>query len=68
MRADFGGGGVAIAHLPRRRARAQLFTLSGRSLLIAGIAAAVLMIGLGVVNTRANSTPAVATPDTWIGG
>ncbi len=68
MRADFGGGGVSIAQLPRRRARAQLFTLSGRSLLIAGIAVAALVIGLGVVNTRANSTPAPTAPYTWIGG
>jgi hypothetical protein len=68
MRADFGGGGVSIAQLPRRRARAQLFTQSGRSLLVAGIAAAALMIGLGVVNTRANSIPAAAAPYSWIGG
>jgi hypothetical protein len=68
MRADFGGGGVSIAQLPRRRARAQLFTLSGRSLLIAGIAAAALMIGLGVVNARADSTPAAPAPYAWIGG
>ena len=68
MRADFGGGGVSIAHLPRRRARAQLFTLSGRGLLVAGIAAAALMIGLGVVNTRANSSPVAPAPYTWIGG
>jgi hypothetical protein len=62
MRADFGGGGVAIAHLPRRRARAQLFTLSGRSLLVAGLAVAALMIGLGVVTARADSAaPAPAT-------
>ena len=67
MRADFGGGGVSIAQLPRRRARAQLFTLSGRSLLIAGIAAAALMIGLGVVSARANSAPVFA-PAAWIGG
>ena len=67
MRADFGGGSVLIAHLPRRRARAHLFNLSGRSLVVAGLAAAALMIGVGVVSARANDTPA-APAYSWIGG
>jgi hypothetical protein len=57
-----------IAQIPRRRARAHLFTLSGRGLLIAGVAALAVMIGLGVVSARANGAPAPVAPVLWIGG
>ena len=57
MQADIGGVSVLIARLPRRRARAQLFTASGRGLLLAGIAVAALIIGLGAVTDYAHSTP-----------
>lgn len=57
MHADIGGASVLVAHLPRRRARAQLFTASGRGLLAAALVAGALVIGLGVVTDRAHSTP-----------
>ena len=57
MHADLGRATLVIAHLPRRRARAPMFTPSGRGLLAAGIAAAVLLLGLGAVTDRANSAP-----------
>lgn len=57
MQADIGGAPVVIAHLPRRRARAHLFTASGRGLVAAGLVAAALLVGLGAITDRANSTP-----------
>ena len=66
MHADIGGASVVIARLPRRRAKAQLFTASGRGLLVAGIAVVALMIGLGAVTDYAHSTPQ-PTPYGFIG-
>jgi hypothetical protein len=66
MQADIGGAGVMVARLPRRRARAHLFTASGRGLLAVGVAAAALLIGLGAITDRANSTPQ-PTPYSFIG-
>jgi hypothetical protein len=66
MQADIGGVSVVIARLPRRRAKAQLFTASGRGLLVAGIAVVALMIGLGAVTDYAHSTPQ-PTPYGFIG-
>ena len=57
MHADIGGASIVIARLPRRRAKAQLFTASGRGLLFVGIAVAALMIGLGAVTDYTRSTP-----------
>jgi hypothetical protein len=66
MHADIGRAPLVIAHLRRRRARAQMFTASGRGLLLAAIAAAAVMIGLGAVTDRAHSTPSAA-PYSFIG-
>ena len=66
MQADIGGSSVMIARLPRRRARAHLFTASGRGLLVAGLAVAALIVGLGALTDRANSTPQ-PTPYSFIG-
>ena len=66
MNADIGGASVVIARLPRRRARAHLFTASGRGLLAVGVAMAALLIGLGAITDRANSTPQ-PTPYSFIG-
>ena len=66
MQADIGGSSVMIARLPRRRARAHLFTASGRGLLVAGLAMAALIVGLGALTDRANSTPQ-PTPYSFIG-
>ena len=57
MHADIGRAPLVIAHLRRRRARAQMFTASGRGLMVAVIAAAAAMIGLGAVTGRAHSSP-----------
>jgi hypothetical protein len=57
MHADIGGASVLVAHLPRRRARAQLFTASGRGLLVAALVIGALAVGLGVVTDRAHSAP-----------
>lgn len=67
MQADMRGARLVIAHLPRRRARAHLFTASGRGLLAAGIAAAALLIGLGALTDHAESTTHTA-PYSYIGG
>jgi hypothetical protein len=56
-----------IARLPRRRARAQLFTASGRGLLAIGIVALAVIVGLGALTDRAHSTPQ-PTPYSYIGG
>ena len=66
MRADIGGGGPAIAHLPCRKARAHLFSGSGRGAIIAILAAGALMIGLGVAAGHADSGPAALTPFAYI--
>lgn len=66
MQADIGGAPVVIARLPRRRARAHLFTASGRGLVAAGLVAAALIVGLGAITDRANSTPQ-PTPYSFIG-
>jgi hypothetical protein len=55
-----------IARLPRRRARAQLFTASGRGLLAVGLVVAAVVIGLGALTDRAHSTPQ-PTPYSFIG-
>ncbi len=57
-----------IAHLPRRHARSRLFTPSGRGLMIAALALAALLLGLGVLTDRADSAPAPTAPLAWIGG
>jgi hypothetical protein len=57
MHAEIGRATLVIAHLPRRRAKAHVFTASGRGLLMAGLAAAALLIGLGALTDRAHSTP-----------
>jgi hypothetical protein len=62
MHADIGGASVVIARLPRRRAKAQLFTASGRGLLVAAIAVMALVIGLGALTDYAHSAPHTATP------
>ena len=70
MHAEIGRVPLVIAHLPRRRARAHVFTTSGRGLLFAGIAAAALLLGLGALTDRAHSTPQPApqsTPYSLIG-
>jgi hypothetical protein len=66
MQADIGGASVMIARLPRRRARAQLFTASGRGLLAVGLVVAAVVIGLGALTDRAHSTPQ-PTPYSFIG-
>ncbi|HEY4031776.1 MAG TPA: hypothetical protein VGM25_15640 [Caulobacteraceae bacterium] len=57
MHAEIGRAPLVIAHLPRRRARAHMFTASGRGLLLAGIATTAALIGLGAITDRAHSTP-----------
>jgi hypothetical protein len=67
MQAEFGGARLMVAHLPRRKARAHLFTASGRGLVLLGIAAAALLLGLGALTDRANSEPQPA-PAVYIAG
>ena len=67
MHADLGRATLVIAHLPRRRARAHMFTASGRGLLAAGIASAALLLGLGAITDRANSATQ-ATAYSFIAG
>jgi hypothetical protein len=67
MHAEIGRAPLVIAHLPRRRAKAHVFTASGRGLLFAGIAAAALLLGLGALTDRAHSTPQ-PTPLSYIAG
>jgi hypothetical protein len=55
-----------IARLPRRRARAHLFTASGRGVVLAGIVLGAAIVGLGALTDRAHSTPAV-TAYSYIG-
>jgi len=57
MHAEIGRAPLVIAHLPRRRVRAHMFSASGRGLLVAGMAAAALLLGLGALTDRAHSTP-----------
>ena len=57
MHAEIGRAPLFVAHLPRRRARAHVFTASGRGLLAAGIAVAVLLLGVGALTDRAHSEP-----------
>jgi len=66
MHADIGSSSVMVARLPRRRARAHLFTTSGRGLLAAGIVLAAAIVGLGALTDRAHSTP-TPTPYSYIG-
>ena len=66
MHAEIGRAPLFVAHLRRRRARAHMFTASGRGLLFAGIAAAAALVGLGAVTDRAHSTPQ-PTPYSFIG-
>lgn len=71
MHAEMGRAPLVIAHMPRRRARAHVFTASGRGLLMAGIAAAALLLGLGALTDRAHSTPQPSpqqTPLSYIPG
>ena len=65
MQAQLGRNPLMIAQLPRRRARAHLFTASGRGLVAAGIAAGALLIGLGALTDLAHSKPQV-TPYSYI--
>jgi hypothetical protein len=67
MHAEIGRIPLVIARLPHRRARAHMFTASGRGLLLAGIAAAALLLGLGALTDRAHSTPQPA-PASYIVG
>ncbi len=67
MRAEIGRASLVIAHLPRRRAKAHVFTASGRGLLMVGIAAAALLLGLGAMTDRAHSAPQPA-PLSYIAG
>jgi hypothetical protein len=67
MHAEIGRASLVIAHMPRRRARAHMFTASGRGLLAAGIAAAALLLGLGALTDRAHSSPP-PTPYSFIAG
>jgi hypothetical protein len=67
MHVEIGRGALEIAHLPRRRARAHVFTASGRGLLAAGLAAAALLLGVSAMTGRAHSTPQTA-PHSFIVG
>ena len=67
MHAEIGRAPLVIAHLPRRRAKAHMFTASGRGLLVAGMAAAALLLGLGALTEQAHSTPQPA-PAVYIAG
>ena len=67
MHAEIGRAPLVIAHLPRRRARAHMFTTSGRGLLLAGAVAAALILGLGALTEQAHSTPQ-PTPSSYIAG
>jgi len=64
MRADIGGGGLTIAHIHQRKARAQLLTGSGRGAIFALVAAGAVMIGLGVTAGHADNA---RTPFSYIG-
>jgi hypothetical protein len=66
MHAEIGRAPLVIAHLRRRRARAHMFTASGRGLLLAGLAATAGLIGLGAITDRAHSSPQ-PTPYSFIG-
>ncbi len=61
MRADVRGGTVAITRLPRRNARARLFSASGRSLLLMAAIAVGAALALTLVVERAHSNPAAPT-------
>lgn len=65
MHAQIDRSPLLVARLPRRRARAHLFTASGRGLLAAGIAAGALLIGLGALTDMAHSSPQ-PTPYSYI--
>ena len=67
MQAEIGGAPLVIAHLRRRRARAHLFTASGRGLLVVGIAAAAALLGLGALTDSAHSTPQPTAAFSYIG-
>ena len=67
MHAEIGRPSLVIAHLPHRRARAHVFTASGRGLLLAGIAVVALLLGLGALTDRAHSTPQ-PTPSVYFAG
>lgn len=67
MHAQIGRVPLVIAHLPRRRAKAHMFTASGRGLLLAGIAVLALLLGLGALTDRAQSSPQ-PTSSVFIGG
>lgn len=67
MQAQIGEAPLVIAHLPRRRARAHLFTASGRGLLLAGIAAAAALLGIGALTDAAHSTPQPTAAYSYIG-
>jgi hypothetical protein len=67
MHAEIGRVPLLVAQFPRRRARGHVFTASGRGLLLAGIAAAALLLGLGALTDRAHSTPQPA-PHSFIVG
>jgi hypothetical protein len=66
MRMDLGSQAVTIAHLPRRRARAHLFTLSGRGVVAAAIAAGLLIVGLSFAAARPALQSGRQTPYAWI--
>lgn len=67
MQADIGGASVVVARLPRRRARAHLFTASGRGWLAAGLTVAALVVGLGAITDRAHSQSAPLAAYSFIG-
>jgi hypothetical protein len=67
MRADIGGGGLAIAHLSHRKARGHLLTGSGRGMIVAVMVAIALLVGLGVTAGHAVSNPTALTPYALIG-
>jgi len=66
MHAEIGRAPLVIAHLRRRRAKAHMFTASGRGLLLAGIAVTAALLGLGALTDRAHSRPQSA-PYSFIG-
>ncbi len=67
MRADIGGGGLAIAHLSHRKARGHLLTGSGRGMILAVMVAIAVLVGLGMAAGHAVPNPTSLTPYAFIG-
>jgi hypothetical protein len=65
MRADFETGRGLVLQSRRRRPRAQLFSPSGRQIVIALGLAAVALAGFGLFGPRPSYAPAAAPA--WIG-